>query len=203
MAVTSDRPVTATTAEPALGALLHAWRKRALLTQEQLADRSGVSVRTIRKLEAGQVRRPHSQSLQRLAGALGLTDQERAALSTAQQAAAAGARPAPAMPVWQLPMDVPGFTGRAEQLARLDALLPDGTERSPGTVVVAAIAGTAGVGKTALAVHWAHQVRGRSPWSTSAPSPGSWDGHGGPPATPPRPWPTPGRSAPRVARSRP
>jgi len=156
--------VTAADADkPGLGTLLKAWRKRALLTQEQLADRSGVSVRTVRKLEAGQVRRPHSQSLQRLAGALELTGQERAALSTAQQAAPAVRRPAPATPPWQLPMDVPGFTGRAEQLARLDALLPDGTGTSPGTVVITAIAGTAGVGKTALAVHWAHQVRERFP----------------------------------------
>ena len=149
--------------KPGLGTLLKAWRKRALLTQEQLADRSGVSVRTVRKLEAGQVRRPHGQSLQRLAGALELTEQERAALSTAQQAAPAVRRLAPATPPWQLPMDVPGFTGRAEQLARLDALLADGTGTSPGTVVITAIAGTAGVGKTALAVHWAHQVRERFP----------------------------------------
>jgi tetratricopeptide (TPR) repeat protein/transcriptional regulator with XRE-family HTH domain len=163
VAVTSDRRVTAAIEEPTLGALLNGWRKRALLTQEQLADRSGVSVRTIRKLEAGQVRRPHSQSLQRLAGALGLSDQERTVLSAAQQPAAAGRRPAPAVPARQLPMDVPGFTGRAEQLAQLDALLPDSPEGSPGTVVITVIAGTAGVGKTALAVHWAYQVGGRFP----------------------------------------
>ena len=53
-----------------------------------------------------------------------------------------------------LPADVVGFTGRAEQLAELDELLDPDT---PG-VVIAELSGTAGVGKTALAVHWAHRV---------------------------------------------
>jgi DNA-binding SARP family transcriptional activator/tetratricopeptide (TPR) repeat protein len=77
-----------------------------------------------------------------------------------------GAGPAPAAPVEhpvpaQLPPDVPGFSGRRGQLAELDAMLT-GRERA-GTVVVTALAGTAGVGKTALAVHWAHGVRDRFP----------------------------------------
>jgi tetratricopeptide (TPR) repeat protein len=63
-------------------------------------------------------------------------------------------RPAPAAaPPRQLPPDVPGFTGRRDALATLDTLL---TEH--GTVAISAIAGTAGVGKTALAVHWAHRA---------------------------------------------
>jgi DNA-binding SARP family transcriptional activator/tetratricopeptide (TPR) repeat protein len=56
----------------------------------------------------------------------------------------------------QLPADVPGFTGRATELAQLDSALA--TEGGPATVVVS---GMAGVGKTALAVHWAHLARGR------------------------------------------
>jgi len=51
-----------------------------------------------------------------------------------------------------LPRDVPGFTGRDGELARLAALA------GGGRVVVSAIGGTAGVGKTALAVHAAHQL---------------------------------------------
>jgi DNA-binding SARP family transcriptional activator len=57
----------------------------------------------------------------------------------------------------QLPPDIPGFTGRDEQVARLDRLLL--SSRSP--VVIAALSGVAGIGKTALAVHWAHRVAGR------------------------------------------
>jgi DNA-binding SARP family transcriptional activator/tetratricopeptide (TPR) repeat protein len=62
----------------------------------------------------------------------------------------------------QLPGDVPTFAGRAAQLARLDELLA-GAAAAPTAVVIAAVSGTAGVGKTTLAVHWAHQVAGRFP----------------------------------------
>jgi tetratricopeptide (TPR) repeat protein len=51
-----------------------------------------------------------------------------------------------------LPRDVPAFTGRDGELARLAALA------GGGRVVVSAIGGTAGVGKTALAVHAAHRL---------------------------------------------
>ena len=60
----------------------------------------------------------------------------------------------------QLPMDVRGFTGREAELAELDRLVgAHGVSR----VVVSAVAGTAGVGKTALAVHWAHRAANRFP----------------------------------------
>ena len=69
---------------------------------------------------------------------------------------------APDVPA-QLPAGAP-FTGRAEQLATLDALVRAGGEAGhPATVVISAIDGTAGVGKTALAVHWAHRIAGRFP----------------------------------------
>jgi DNA-binding SARP family transcriptional activator len=59
----------------------------------------------------------------------------------------------------QLPAAVPHFAGRAVALAELAGLLD---QVSAGQVVViSAIAGTAGIGKTALAVHWAHQVADR------------------------------------------
>ena len=62
----------------------------------------------------------------------------------------------------QLPTDVPGFTGRTADLHALDALLPstDSTDAHP---VIVTIGGMGGVGKTALAVHWSHQVRERYP----------------------------------------
>ncbi|WP_020673248.1 AfsR/SARP family transcriptional regulator [Amycolatopsis nigrescens] len=62
-------------------------------------------------------------------------------------------------PPAQLPADVPGFTSRAGELSTLDRLLAEG---APGTVV-ATISGTAGVGKTALAIRWGHRVRDRFP----------------------------------------
>ncbi|OLF17484.1 tetratricopeptide repeat protein [Actinophytocola xanthii] len=64
----------------------------------------------------------------------------------------------------QLPTDVSGFAGRAEHLAHLDAHLGALlTDAAAAPVVISAISGTAGVGKTTLAVHWAHRVRDRFP----------------------------------------
>jgi DNA-binding SARP family transcriptional activator len=58
-----------------------------------------------------------------------------------------------------LPAPVPGFTGRSRELRTLSAL----RQRAGRPVLITAIAGTAGVGKTALAVHWARQRAVRFP----------------------------------------
>jgi DNA-binding SARP family transcriptional activator/Tfp pilus assembly protein PilF len=68
--------------------------------------------------------------------------------------------PAPAVPR-ELPGAVRGFVGRASEMAALSSLLERAGESAAGTVVISAIGGTAGVGKTALAVQWAHQVAER------------------------------------------
>jgi Cdc6-like AAA superfamily ATPase len=61
----------------------------------------------------------------------------------------------------QLPQDVGGFSGRRHELDWLGRLLnPAAGVAGP---VITTIVGPAGVGKTTLAVHWAHQVRGRFP----------------------------------------
>jgi DNA-binding SARP family transcriptional activator/tetratricopeptide (TPR) repeat protein/DNA-binding XRE family transcriptional regulator len=75
--------------------------------------------------------------------------------------AAAGTEPAAAVPA-QLPTDVAAFTGRDADIRALNVLLPaEGGGSAPARVVT--VAGMGGVGKTALAVRWAHLVRDRFP----------------------------------------
>jgi tetratricopeptide (TPR) repeat protein/transcriptional regulator with XRE-family HTH domain len=158
------------------GLLLRLRRKQAGLTQERLAERTGLGVRTIRDLERGQVS-PRPATVRLLGDGLGLDGSARAQFVTAAHDSGRGRRralpaavtnPPDALVVpAQLPADLAGFTGRTQHLRELDALLTgSGRGEDNGqtpAVVISAIAGTAGVGKTALAVHWAHQVRDEFP----------------------------------------
>jgi DNA-binding SARP family transcriptional activator/tetratricopeptide (TPR) repeat protein len=74
--------------------------------------------------------------------------------------------PAPPVPR-QLPQAIRDFTGRGDHLAALDALLPPDHGQAGGhAVVISALDGSAGIGKTTLAVHWAHRVQHRFPDGT-------------------------------------
>ena len=167
------------------GALLRAHRERLLLSQEELAARSGLSTRAIGYLENGRVRRPRAGSVRVLADALGLGGPARAEFELAAGAGAATpgeagptaapggtqavgpAGPAPVLypsaPPALLPLRVPVFVGRRAEMASLDLLLAAEGDEGGAPVVIAAVSGPAGVGKTALAVHWAHRVRASFP----------------------------------------
>jgi DNA-binding SARP family transcriptional activator len=71
-----------------------------------------------------------------------------------------GQPPAGPVPA-QLPPDLPGFTGRDDQLRRLDEMLRASANREATTII--AILGAPGMGKTALAVHWARRIAARFP----------------------------------------
>ncbi|WBB76090.1 BTAD domain-containing putative transcriptional regulator [Micromonospora sp. WMMD1128] len=78
----------------------------------------------------------------------------------------AGATMVPAgatvVPPRQLPLAVAGFVGRGAEIAVLDAALGRRIEQ-PGAVNIVTVSGMAGVGKTTLALHWAHHAVDRFP----------------------------------------
>lgn len=71
----------------------------------------------------------------------------------------AAAAPSARVPPAQLPAAVADFTGRGRHLRQLHQLLT--ASQQTAAVSILAIVGAPGTGKTALAVHWAHQVRHR------------------------------------------
>jgi transcriptional regulator with XRE-family HTH domain len=147
------------------GDRLRASRRSSGLSQQELAERSGLSIRAISKLESGRTQWPYPDSVDRLADALGLHDAERAEF-TAAAGRRLGPDTGPARPRMgtvyiprSLPAPISAFTGRAGELETLSRML----DEPGGTTLVTAVTGTAGAGKTALAVHWAHQAAERFP----------------------------------------
>jgi tetratricopeptide (TPR) repeat protein/transcriptional regulator with XRE-family HTH domain len=143
--------------------IVRAHRQRLGVTQEELAGLAGVSVRSIREIEAGRISRPRPGTVRLLAEAFTLDAAERdafyAAATPEPAAPALAAEPAPR----QLPAAVPGFAGRELCLRQLDALAFDADTDDQPELGIMVIDGMAGVGKTALAVHWAHRVADRFP----------------------------------------
>ena len=144
------------------GALLRQLRKDSGLTLEDLAARARVAVRTISDLELGKAKSPRESTVSRLAWGLRLEDPVKARFE-----AVARGRPItdglPAItataPPQTLPRDIASFTGRVPELAQLT----DEAAGNGGVVSIYAIGGMAGVGKTTLAVHAAHQLANRYP----------------------------------------
>jgi DNA-binding SARP family transcriptional activator/tetratricopeptide (TPR) repeat protein len=85
------------------------------------------------------------------------------ALDPPPAAGAAQERPSRVLRPAELPHDVAGFTNRIAELARLRDLLAADDHSTERGLVISAIDGPAGVGKTAVAVHVAHQVSGSFP----------------------------------------
>jgi tetratricopeptide (TPR) repeat protein/DNA-binding XRE family transcriptional regulator len=163
------------------GARVRAYRVAAGVSQAELAERSGMSVRAISNLERGRTRWPHRDSVFRLADALNLTEAARSDLTalagrrltepvpgdvpgaSVLGASVLGAGAGGSVIPRELPNTVSHFVGRARELKELTALLDDTGTPSHGSVVISAIGGTAGVGKTALAVQWAQWAAARFP----------------------------------------
>ncbi len=154
-------------------ALLHHYRVRAGLTQEELAEGSGVSVRAISDMERGVAKSPQRRTIEALAAPLALTDDELTHLQkVAKQGRARAAVPAPDVapaPLYGppsagvLPPDLDDLTGREHDLGALRALAGelDGGKRRSGHVAV--LSGPPGTGKTSLAVRTANDLAGHFP----------------------------------------
>jgi len=143
-----------------LGPWVQRQREAAGLSQEDLAERSGLAVRTIRNLERGRALRPHVDSVRRVAGVFGLSGaaaDELVARSRVGQGAGsvsavdAVTRHDPETPAGRhgLPLDAGALVGRDAELVVL-------TAGQTATNAVRVISGMPGVGKTALAVQAAH-----------------------------------------------
>jgi predicted ATPase/transcriptional regulator with XRE-family HTH domain len=137
------------------GDLLRQSRVAAGLTQEELAARSTVSVRTISDLERGRRHRPQRETLRLLTDTLGLSDDERQRFeSVARTSPAAPPRPIPrAAASSTIPLSLTPLVGREGDLAAIAALLGNPTTR------LVTVTGAGGVGKTRLALDAARAAR--------------------------------------------
>lgn len=150
------------------GTLLRRHRLHRRLTQETLAERAGLSSRSIREMERDPGRTPRPRTVERLATALELTGDERAEFTGAGHAlfwAGRAGRPGPGgppdgsvravdPPPWRLPADLPDFVGRGDELALAHKVLDPGA----GGAKLVVASGPPGVGKTALAIHAGHRL---------------------------------------------
>lgn len=139
----------------AFGDLLRRFRRTAGLTQEQLAERAGLSTAGISALERGAKSSPQRETVCRLAEALALAPQDRqrlaAAVAPRQPPNATGT--ARTRPVGRLPPQPGPLIGRECELAALAALLVDPACR------LVTLVGPGGIGKTRLGIQAAADRR--------------------------------------------
>ncbi|MBF9133214.1 tetratricopeptide repeat protein [Plantactinospora sp. S1510] len=153
-------------------ALLREHRLHRRLTQEELAERAGISSRSVREMERDHGRGPRPRTVEQLATALELAGNAREEFVGAGRAlfwanrpgrTAGNAQPKLAVPTVsaprQLPADLPDFVARDDEVDQLCRVLDPTT----GAATLAVISGPAGVGKTALAVHAGHRLATRFP----------------------------------------
>ena len=153
----------------AFAGLLRQLRVKAGLSQEELAEAAGVGVRTVSDLERGVALTARKDTARRLADGLNLSGAERASFeAVARGRAVPGVSPPPGAKTGGvgaatrgLPRDIGSFTGRQPELRQLVGVTAGAPH--PGVISIHAIGGMAGIGKTALAVHAAHQLAPRFP----------------------------------------
>src|SRR5215210_465921 len=137
----------------AFGDLLRRHRDSAGITQESLAEMSGLTPQAIGLIERGERRRPHRHTVQKLAKALALTGQDLARFeSAAHGSSTRRAKPSPSRR--DVPVPTTPLLGREHEVAAVTALL----RREDVRLVT--LAGPGGVGKTRLAFEVARRSGG-------------------------------------------
>ena len=133
--------------ETGFGELLRRFRLTMGLTQEELAERAGLSLRGVSDLERGVRRTPFLDTVNRLADALSLKPADRQALlAAARPGMLLEAQRAPLAGPAELPLPLTALIGREAEIAALRGLL------CPPTVRLLTLTGPGGVGKTRLAI---------------------------------------------------
>jgi predicted ATPase/transcriptional regulator with XRE-family HTH domain len=132
---------------PSLGELLRRHRTEATLSQEQLAERAGLSVRAISDLERGVHRAPRLESVRMLADALSLSNTDRAVLLAAARPALFQAGSEDDVDAGTpMPLPATPLVGREHEVAAVVAMVRRGDVR------LLTLTGPAGVGKTRVAL---------------------------------------------------
>ncbi len=129
------------------GERLRRYREAAGLSQEELAERAGISGKAIGALERGERRRPYPATIRQIADALGLDEADRAGFSTAARPAGSASPSAGSAPTLShVPHYLTALIGRDGEMEVVQRLL-----RQPGTRLLT-LTGPGGIGKTRLAV---------------------------------------------------